>query len=65
MFFAYIGAFIRWLIGGRKKSLKYYFIDEGNNDLEAAFGSSVLNRIIGFIATLVIICTLGYFSREN
>jgi hypothetical protein len=65
IFFAYVGAFIRWLIGGRKKTIKYYYTGEGNNDFETTFGSSTLNRIIGFITTLIIICVLGYFSREN
>ncbi|MFZ4798075.1 MAG: hypothetical protein ACOYMA_11320 [Bacteroidia bacterium] len=61
MFFAYVGAFIRWLIGGRKNSIKYYFTEEGNNDFETAFGSSILNRMIGLITTIVLMFLLGSF----
>lgn len=61
IFFGYLGAFIRWLIGGCKKTIKYYYNGEGNNDFETTFGSSTLNRIIGLVTTIVSMYLVGSF----
>lgn len=64
IFFAYIGAVTRWIIGGMRGSINEYFIGKKDDDLSKHFSESTLNRIIGIIVFLIVIATVGFALED-
>lgn len=60
-FFAYIGAVMRWLFSDRKKSINYFYTEEGDNDSESILGSSLWNRLIGIVTIVLLLFIVGSF----
>ena len=62
---AYIGSFVRWLFKGCKGTVNEIFLGKPEDDLSKSFTDSVLNKLIGFAFSILVIFTLGYLLQKG